>query len=90
MCNIRKETWKKRGGKGKKEIYLYILFKQREGVLLFFHLGEVRKNKRSWGCGEADPQAGVLAPRLGCCVLPPTVKLLVLTIVSCNVCDFFF
>lgn len=60
MCNIRKETWKKGGGKGKKEIYLYILFKQREGVLLFFHLGEARKNKSSWGCGEADP------PRLGC------------------------
>lgn len=60
----------------RKEIYLYILFKEREDVFLFFHLGEVRKNKRAGGVER-------LTPRLGCCMLPPTVKSLVLTIVSC-------
>lgn len=71
---------KKKRRKGKKSIYIYILFKQREDVFLFFHLGEVRKNR--------DGGVERLTPRLGCCTLPPTVKSLVLTIVSCNVCDF--
>lgn len=65
MCNIRRRHEKKREEK-RKEIYLSILFKQREGVLLVFHLGEVTKNGElgcgeagpRLGCGEAEPQAG--------------------------------
>lgn len=54
MCNIRKETWKKKKRRKRKEIYIYYLNKEKV-CYYFFHLGEVRKSKRSWGCGEAGP-----------------------------------
>lgn len=38
----------------RKEIYIYYLNKEKV-CYYFFHLGEVRKSKRSWGCGEAGP-----------------------------------
>jgi hypothetical protein len=58
MCNIRKETWKKK--EEEKERNLYILFKQREGVLLFFSLGRGEEEQEKLGVWRGR------SPRLGC------------------------
>lgn len=86
MCNIRKETWKRR--KGKKEVYIFFLFKQiQRGCVTIFFTWErserMRKSNQGMGKGEIFGAGGTHS------LLPPTVKSLVLDIVSHSVCDFF-